>query len=69
MANTYEMQLHSLLTLVHHEARLAYWKNEKHCGSDFDPQSGCVDCQHFRSCEIMHSIDAGLTNLDQMGGD
>ncbi|GAI59659.1 unnamed protein product [marine sediment metagenome] len=66
--NTWNMQLQDILTQLHKEARFAYWKDQTHCGSDFQPQGHCHDCQHFHICQVMQEIDAGLENLEQMDG-
>ncbi|GAI75508.1 unnamed protein product [marine sediment metagenome] len=66
MPNTWNMQLQTILTLLHKEARHAYWKDSTHCGSDFAPHAQCHDCKHFQICETMRDLDAGLANLEQM---
>ena len=62
-------QLVQTLTLLHQEARYAYWKGETHCGSDFTPQGHCRDCQHFVFCKTMHEIDEALETLAHLDGD
>jgi len=66
--NTWNMQLQDILTLLHKEARHAYWKGETDCGSDFNAQDECHYCKHFQICETMRDLDAGLANLEQMDG-
>jgi len=67
--NTYRKQLHSTLSLLHQEARYAYWKNRTHCRSDYQPNAYCHDCQHFLMCQTMHDTDTALATLSQMDGD
>ncbi|GAI69712.1 unnamed protein product [marine sediment metagenome] len=69
MRHTYRKQLQSTLTLLHQEARYAYWKNRTHCGSDFTPNAYCPDCKHFRFCQTMQDTDIALATLAQMDGD
>jgi len=69
LENTYRQQLLSTLTLLHQEARYAYWKNRTHCGSDFNPKAHCHDCQHFPFCQTMLDIDIALAALSEMDGD
>ncbi|GAI62053.1 unnamed protein product [marine sediment metagenome] len=66
MPNTWNMQLQTILTLLHKEARQAYWKGETHCGVDFDINWKCRHCKHFQICKTMRDLDAGLANLEQM---
>jgi len=67
--NTYRQQLFITLTLLHQEARYAYWKNRMHCGSDFQPYADCADCKHFLFCKTMLDIDIALAALSEMDGD
>ncbi len=69
MQHTYRKQLQSTLSLLHQEARYAYWKNRTHCDSDFKPNAYCSDCQHFRFCQTMQDIDIALATLAHMDGD
>ncbi len=69
MENTYRKQLLITLNLLHQEARYAYWKNRTHCGSDFNPNASCHDCQHYLFCQTMQDTDNALATLRQMDGD
>ena len=36
---------------------LTYWKNESHCGGDFD-ENGCKECYSFQMCKNETEIKA-----------
>ena len=36
-------------------AQLAYWKNERHCGADYE-EAQCISCQHWLACVRIGTI-------------
>jgi len=42
-------ELNEILTSLQNMILLAYWKNKKHCGSDFKDED-CAYCEHFQFC-------------------
>lgn len=60
-----KFELHALLTLLHQEARAAYWHThtgllaQRDCGSDFE-DNRCVPCNYYEQCRRQSEIDAML---------
>jgi len=44
---------------LYHLSCIAYWRDVRHCGSDYDPD-GCQDCSHHYFCEKAEEIEKYL---------